>query len=48
MSQLNRITTRCLPLRWWGVALVQAVTGAPLVAARLKGGRHPVAARGER
>ena len=48
MSQFNNITTHCLPLRWWGAALVQAVTGAPLVAAQFKGGRDPVAARGER
>ena len=25
MSQLNNITTHCLPSRWWGTALVQAV-----------------------
>ena len=48
MSQLNRITTRCLRLRWWCAALVQAVTGVPLVAAQFKGGRYPAAARGER
>ena len=48
MSQFNRITTRCLPSRWCGVALVQAVTGAPLVWAQFTGGRHPVVAGGER
>ena len=48
MSQCNKITTRCLPLRWWVVALAQAVTGAPLVSTHFKGGRHPVAAGGER
>ena len=48
MSQFNRITTRCLPSRWWGAALVQAVTGVLLVWVQFIGGRDPVAARGER
>ena len=48
MSQCNRITTRCLPSRWWGAALVQAVTSALLVWAQFMGGRVPVAAGGER
>ena len=48
MTQFNRITTHCLPSRWWGAALVQAVTGVPLVWAQFTGGRHPVEARGEK
>ena len=48
MNQRNKIPMRCLPLGWWGAALVQAVTGAPLVAAQFKGGRDPVEGRGER
>ena len=48
MNQSNKIPARCLPLRWWGGALVQAVTGAPLVVAQFKGGRDPVVAGGER
>ena len=48
MNQSNKIPARCLPLRWWGAALVQAETGAPLVAAQFKGGRDPVVAGGER
>ena len=48
MSQLNRITTHCLPSRWWSGALLQAVTGAPLVWVQFIRGRHPVAAGGER
>ena len=48
MSQDNKIPTRCLQSRWCGAALVQAVTGAPLVWAQFTGGRDPVAAGGER
>ena len=48
MSQLNGITTHCLPSRWWSGALLQAVTGAPLVSAQFKGGQDPVVAGGER
>ena len=48
MSQFNRITTRCLQSCWCGAALVQAVTGAPLVWMQFTGGRHPVVAGGER
>ena len=48
MSQFNRITMCCLPSRWWGAALVQAVTGALLVWVQFIGGRDPVATGGER
>ena len=48
MSQHNRITTHCLPSRWWSGVLLQAVTGAPLVWVQFIRGRHPVAAGGER
>ena len=42
------MTTRCLPLHWLAGALVQAVTGAPHVAAQFIEGQEPVEARGER
>ena len=48
MSRRNKISTRCFKSCWWGGWVSQAVTGAPLVAAQFKGGRHPVAAGGER
>ena len=48
MSQFNRITTHCLPLRWWVGALAHAVTSILLVFVQFIRGWHPVVAGGMR